>query len=199
MRNGIAAILVAALAVMGAAASALADSQSGHGTMSGSSGAGTPSGSGSSAPDSGATGTSDSRAPFAAISVEGWEGGAYRNSKNEVYCELSDDYGSGVSLILGWDQYGFYLAITDPATFNLDDMADGFGAKISIDRIYKGTVPAYYWGTHELELDFGEDSRGVAALRKGVKLVLEDWDHWYTLYGTNAAIAAVEDCFNRYR
>jgi len=198
MRSGIAAILVAALAVTGAMASAFADSQSGHGTMSGSSGAGTPSGNGSSAPDNGGSAGSGDSAPFVRVSAEGWDGGAYRNSKGKVYCELADDYGGGVSLILGWDEYGFYLVITDPDTFNLDEL-DEFETTVSIDRIYKGKVPAYAWAKDELELDFGDDAKGVAALRKGVKLVLDEWDHWYTLYGTGAAIAAVQDCFSRYR
>jgi hypothetical protein len=198
MRNGIAAILVAAAMIVGWAASAFADSQIGHGTMSGSSSGGSPSGNGSSAPDNGGSAGSGDSAPFARVSAEGWDGGAYRNSKGEVYCELSDDYGSGVSLILGRDQYGFYLVITDPDTLHLDPKSD-YQTVVSIDRIYKAKIPAYPWETNQLELDFGDDRKGINALRKGTKLVLEDWDHWYTLYGTNAAIAAVEDCFNRYR
>ena len=39
----------------------------------------------------------------------------------------------------------------------------------------------------------------IVALRKGVKLVLEEWDHSYTLYGTGVAVPTVEDCFTRYR
>jgi hypothetical protein len=189
MRNRFAIILIAALLAMGSASAAYADSQQGgKGTMSGSSGSGS----------SGSTGDSGSGSPFALVSAEGWDGGAYRNSQGEVYCELSDDYGSGVSLILGQDQYGFYLVITDPSTFDLEDMSE-FEAMVSIDRIYRGKIPAYSWARDQLELDFGNDRQGINALRKGVKLLLEDWDHWYTLYGTGTAIAAVQDCFSRYR
>jgi hypothetical protein len=191
MRNGIAAILVAAVMIVGWAASAPADSQIGHGTMSGSSDGASSSGSADSS-------NSDDAPPFAPMSVEGWDGGAYRLSNGGIYCELSDDYGSGVSMLVGWDQNGFYLMVTDPNTLKMDAL-ENFETVVSVDKTYRAKVKAFAYDTDQLELDFYDDRKGISALRKGVKLVLEDWDHWYTLYGTNAAIAAVEDCFNRYR
>lgn len=193
MRNRIAAILVAALMVVGGLGAALADSQKGgQGSSSGgTSGSGTGSG-------SGGGGSSSSNGPFQPISVQGWDGGAYRNKDGSVYCELSDDYGNGVSLYVGWDKYGFYLVIIDPNVLKMEPWSD-FETEVSIDKIYRGKVPAYSYDADELELDFAEDTKGINALRKGERLTLIEWDHWYTLYGTGAAIGAVQDCYSRYR
>jgi hypothetical protein len=196
MRVQVAAILVAVVVALCSAGVVHADGKGGQGsTSSGTGGSGTSSGSGSSG---GGTGTAPTNGPFAPMSVQGWDGGAYRNSSGEAYCELYDDYGSKTSLLVGWDKYGFYLLITDPNTLKLEEYAD-LEVLVSIDKLYKGKVTAFSYETDVLELDFGDDRKAINALRKGEKLVLEEWDHFYTLYGTGAAIAAVEDCFNRYR
>ena len=196
MRVRVAAILVAVIVALSGAGVVYADGKGGQGsTSSGTGGSGTSSGSGSSG---GGTGTAPTNGPFEPMSVQGWDGGAYRNSSGETYCELYDDYGSNTSLLVGWDKYGFYLLITDPNTLKLDEYAD-LEVLVSIDKLYKGKVSAFSYETDELELDFGDDRKAINALRKGEKLVLEEWDHFYTLYGTGAAIAAVEDCYNRYR
>jgi len=194
MRNRIAAILLAAVMAMGGFGAVHADSQKGGqgGTSGGGSGSGTSSGAGSSGGGSGYTGL------FDPLSVEGWNGGAYHDTVGELYCALSDDYGSGVSLILGWDKFGFYLVIIDPDTLKLEP-SNKFETIVSVDRLYRAKVDAVAFDTDELELDFGADRKAVNALRKGEKLTLEEWDHFYTLYGTGAAIAAIEDCYNRHR
>jgi hypothetical protein len=196
MRIRIAAILIAALTAMSGMDTVYADSEKGGqgGSSSGGTGSGTSPGAGS----SGESGSSDNSGPFEPMSVEGWDGGAYRNSSGNVYCELSDDYGNGVSLLVGWDKYGFYVLIVDPDTLKMDPWAD-FQTVVSVDRLYRAKINAFSYDTDELELDFGDDRKAVNALRKGERLMLEEWDHWYTLYGTGAAIAAVEDCYKRYR
>jgi hypothetical protein len=175
MRVGVAAILIAVIAALCGAGVVHADGKGGQGSSS-----------------------SGTGGPFEPISVQGWDGGAYRNSSGEAYCELYDDYGGKTSLLVGWDKYGFYLLITDPNTLKLEEYAD-LEVLVRIDKLYRGKVKAFAYETDELELDFGDDRKAINALRKGEKLVLEEWDHFYTLYSTGAAIAAVEDCFRRHR
>jgi hypothetical protein len=184
MRKGFAAILLAICVAMGGAGITHAEGQKGGQ-------------SGSSNDGSGGSGGAARNSPFEPISVQGWDGGAYRDSKDTVYCELYDDYGNGAELLVGWDKYGFYLLITDPNTLKLEPWAD-FETTVSVDKLYRAKVKAFAYDTDLLELYFGTDRKAINALRKGDKMVLEEWDHWYTLHGTGAAIDAIEACYNRH-
>jgi hypothetical protein len=153
---------------------------------------------GSSGGSSGGRGGDTQNGPFEPMSVQDWGGGTYRDSKGSVYCEPYDDDGNGAELLVGWGKYGFYLLVTDPNTLKLEPWSD-FETTVAVDEIYRAKVKAFSYDVDTLELDFGTDRGAANALRKGDRMVLEEWDHGYTLYGTGAAIEAVEACFNRYR
>lgn len=185
MRAGFAAILLGVCIALGGAGTAHAEGEKGGQAGSSGGSSGGPSG--------------DARnGPLEPMSVQGWDGGAYRDSKGSVYCELYDDYGNGAELLVGWDKYGFYLLVTDPNTLKLEPWSD-FETTVAVDKIYRAKVKAFSYDVDMLELDFGTDRSAANALRKGDRMVLEEWDHWYTLHGTGAAIEAVEACFNRHR
>jgi len=136
--------------------------------------------------------------PIEPMSVEGWDGGAYYDDFNgEYYCELSDDYGDGVTIWVGWDADGFYMTIDDPKTLKLEEFKD-IDVTLVIDDFYKQDFKAFSLGTTSLDFVFGEDRTTIEALRKGVKLTLYPWDHWYTLYGLGNGIKALEDCYRRH-
>lgn len=131
------------------------------------------------------------------LDLEGWIGGAYRGFEDEIYCEVSDDYGDGTVFYVGWDEVGFYVLIEDPNTFDLEEFSE-FDTEITIDDFYRHTVEAFALDADTLDLTFGDDREAVEAFRKGVKLNLEQWDHWYTLYGLGKAIRALESCYKRH-
>lgn len=136
--------------------------------------------------------------PIESLPIEGWDGGAYYDEFNdEYYCELSDDYGEGATIWVGWDADGYYLTITDPNTFELKVFED-IDVVISIDDFYKATITAFSLDKDTLDFVFGQDRTAIEAFRKGIKLYFEEWDHWYTLYGLGKAIKGLEDCYNRH-
>jgi hypothetical protein len=189
MRGWVAIIGAAALTglLLGGAA---ADVQ--KGARGGSSGS-------SSAPSGGApSGSPDESGLIEPLSIAGWTGGAYYDEFNdENYCELSDDYDGGATVWVGWDADGFYVTITDPARFKVEAYQD-IKVALRIDDFFKRTVTAYSLDTDTLDFSFGEDRKAIEAFRKGIKLYLDKWDRWYTLYGLGKAIAALEDCYRRH-
>ncbi|MGD9743972.1 MAG: hypothetical protein AB7V53_15110 [Dongiaceae bacterium] len=154
--------------------------------------------SGSGSPDS--SGTSDDSSTddlVEPLDIEGWIGGAYRGMEDEVYCEVSDDYGEGTVLYVGWDDLGFYVLIEDPQNLQLEEFSE-FDTEITIDDFYRRTIEAFALDVGLLDLTFGDDPEAVQAFRKGVKLTLEQWGTWYTLYGLGKAIPALEACYWRH-
>jgi hypothetical protein len=152
---------------------------------------------GTSGATSAPSGSPDDSGLIEPLSVAGWAGGAYYDEfSDENYCELSDDYDGGVTVWVGWDSDGFYLTITDAATFKVEAYQD-IQVALRIDGFFKRTVTAYSLDTDTLDFTFGEDRQAIDAFRKGIKLYLDQWDHWYTLYGLGKAITALEDCYRR--
>lgn len=184
MRAWITRVAVAAIAGMMMAAPALGDVEKGAR-------GGPP----QTAPDTESDSSSDI---VEALEIEGWSGGAYQGTnEGEVYCEVSDDYGEGVTIYVGWDDIGFYVLIEDPNTFELEALAE-FDTTITIDDFYHRTVEAFALDVDLLDLTFGDDREAVQAFRKGYKLHLDQWNHWYTLYGLGKAIPALESCYQRH-
>lgn len=142
--------------------------------------------------------TTSSDDPVESMSVEGWDGGAYYDDvSNEYYCELSDEYGDGVTIWVGWDSDGFYMTIEDPNTFKVEAYTD-VSATIVIDDFYKHDFKAFALDAASLDFSFGGDRETIEAIRKGEKMTLYPWDHWYTLYGLGKAVKALEDCYHRH-
>lgn len=140
----------------------------------------------------------DENDPVEALTVEGWTGGAYYDDFNdEYYCELTDDYGDGITLWVGWDAEGYYMTIIDPSSFELEVFTD-VEVVISIDDFYKQTITAFALDKDTLDFVFGQDRTAIEAFRKGLKLYLEAWDRWYTLYGLGKAIKELEACYLRH-
>jgi len=181
---------LAALAMTGfALGGALADDQKGARAGSG----GSSSSSSSSSEES-----TDDNTPVEPLSIEGWDGGAYYDDFNdEYYCEVGDDYGEGVTIWFGWDVDGLYMTIEDPNTFNLEEFADT-DATVAIDDFYKADYKAFSLDKKTLDFIIGHDRNAIDAFRKGEKMTLYPWDHWYTLYGLAKAIRALEDCYGRH-
>jgi len=155
--------------------------------------------SGSGAPDSSGTTSDGSNTDdlVEPIEIEGWVGGAYLGMEDEVYCEVSDDYGEGTILYVGWDDLGFYVLIEDPQNFQLEEFSE-FDTEITIDDFYRRTIEAFALDVGLLDLTFGDDPEAVQAFRKGEKLTLEQWGTWYTLYGLGKAIPELQACYERH-
>lgn len=136
--------------------------------------------------------------PIEPLSIEGWEGGAYYDDFNEeYYCEIEDDYGEGVTIWFGWDVDGLYMTIDDPNTFELEEYID-IDASLAIDDFYRQDFKAFSLGKAMLDFVIGHDRTTIDAIRRGEKMTVYPWDHWYTLYGLGKAVQALEDCYNRY-
>jgi len=188
----VAFVALAGIASAGLLASGPAFAESEKGARGGmpSSGSGSPDSSGTSDDSS----TDDLVEP---LDIEGWIGGAYHGTEDEVYCEVSDDYGEGTVLYVGWDDLGFYVLIEDPQNLELEEFSE-FDTEITIDDFYRRTIEAFALDVGLLDLTFGDDPEAVQAFRKGVKLTLEQWGTWYTLYGLGKAIPALEACYRRH-
>jgi hypothetical protein len=131
-------------------------------------------------------------------SVQGWDGGAYRNSDTgEVYCAMWDDYGSGTGIWLGWDVTGFYINLTDPGSLNLQTDTT-FWTAFRIDTIYYADVEAYVMDPTTINIDFGQNRNAINAIKAGQKMFLDEWELWYTLIGTGAAVSSLETCYWNY-
>jgi hypothetical protein len=140
----------------------------------------------------------DEDKPVEALSVEGWDGGAYYDDyDDEYYCEVSDEYGEGVTIWFGWDVDGLYMTIDDPNTFDLETFVD-VDATVSIDDFYRQDFKAFSFGPDTLDFVIGHDRTTIEAIRRGEKMTVYPWDHWYTLHGLARALQALEDCYNRY-
>lgn len=130
--------------------------------------------------------------------VKGWEGGAYRNaSTGEIFCALWDDYGSGTGMWLGWDSTGFYINLTDPEDFNFQPETT-FWTPVRIDNRYQADFEAYAMDSASINIDFATNRKAIDAVRFGEKIFFDDWNLWYTLNGSDAAITAIETCFRNY-
>lgn len=189
----VAFVMLAGIAGAGMLASGPVFAESEKGARGGmpSSGSGSPDSSGTTSDESS---TDDLVEP---LDIGSWVGGAYRGMEDEVYCEVSDDYGEGTVLYVGWDDLGFYVLIEDPQNLQLEEFSE-FDTEITIDNFYRRTIEAFALDVGLLDLTFGDDPEAVQAFLRGTTLTLEQWGTWYTLYGLDKAIPELQACYKRH-
>jgi hypothetical protein len=64
--------------------------------------------------------------------------------------------------------------------------------------MYAADVEAYVMDPESINIDFADNRKAIDAMTNGEKLYLDEWDLWYTLYGTQQAIPALENCYWSY-
>lgn len=133
------------------------------------------------------------------IVIGEWRGGAQTNQNGDYrFCSVGVPRSGGTNMILYWRESGFSVSLYN----DLWELPEGSSYTVSaaIDRRWAGDVTGEAYSTTAINFSFGHDADTVAAFRLGSRLTIDaaDATFRFDLNGTNAAIAALQDCHRRH-
>lgn len=128
-----------------------------------------------------------------------WEGGAFKDvTTGEVYCLLWHEYGNYREIELGVDQHGYYVVLSDPATFEFTDQQP-FGTPLQVDGSAAVEFQAYADSAGTMVVDIATNADFMQQLARGNTLVLPGFGSSFALDGSGAAVTALQNCYAQSR
>ena len=118
-----------------------------------------------------------------------WNGGGFQDvATGEIYCLLWHEYGNYREIELGMDAHGYYLVLSDPATFEFANQ-EPFGTALQVDSGAPAEFQAYADNAGTMVVDLATNTEFVQQLAHGTELRLPAWGTTFGLSGSADAIA----------
>ena len=99
---------------------------------------------------------------------------------------------------LGMDAHGYYLVLSDPATFEFANQ-EPFGTALQVDSGAPAEFQAYADNAGTMVVDLATNTEFVQQLAHGTELRLPAWGTTFGLSGSADAIAALQSCYAQSR
>lgn len=129
----------------------------------------------------------------------GWDGGAFQDeTTGEIYCLLWHEYGNYLEMEIGVDSHGYYIVLSDPATFEFTSQ-EPFATNLQVEGSAPVLFQAYADSAGTMVVDIATNADFMQQLARGNRLTLPDFGNSFGLDGSGAAVAALQNCYAQSR